>query len=247
MLNTATTEINNKQKTLSFVFSPRELEIQFTEIFVEKQYEKAIVKENMVILDVGANIGLSAIYFQPHAKQIYALEPEPNTYKALIENTKDYGNIKCFNVGLSDSNRKQMIYGHKGSIPDTVIKYDRAGRDDCTSETIIDLVTIEKFMTDNNIDHVDVLKVDTEGSEYPLFISDEFERVASKIDYIIGESHFVPPFSPQFLPVILKSVGFNSRFMKYKNLYEVIEVSMPNSRVKKYTAFQKTMFFAKRK
>jgi hypothetical protein len=57
------------------------------ETFVEKQYNWLDVKGKTVV-DVGANIGDTAVYFSKikHAKQVIAFEPYPYTYKMAREN-----------------------------------------------------------------------------------------------------------------------------------------------------------------
>jgi FkbM family methyltransferase len=65
-----------------------------------------------VIIDAGANIGLSALFFAnkyPDAK-IFAIEPEETNYKLLELNTKPYNNVCLIKAALWDSVRKIHLF-----------------------------------------------------------------------------------------------------------------------------------------
>ncbi len=60
-----------------------------------------------VVFDVGANIGLFSRFVLQQVEataKIYAFEPIPLIFEALAENTREFGNIRPFNFGLSDAN-----------------------------------------------------------------------------------------------------------------------------------------------
>lgn len=67
----------------------------------------------------------------------------------------------------------------------------------------METLTLEDFFKQNNIDHVDILKIDAESAEYEIF-KDTFKNIADKIDCIIGEDHIGGALEP-----ILKGYGFN--------------------------------------
>ena len=77
----------------------------YNEIFLKKCYDVLEFKEGTVIFDVGANIGLSTMYFNQRAKHlnIYAFEPVPQIFKILEHNCSlvDNGNqLHLINKGL---------------------------------------------------------------------------------------------------------------------------------------------------
>jgi len=53
-------------------------------------------------LDIGANIGNHALFFAPLCKTVWAFEPNPRTFTLLQLNATLAGNVRCFNLGLSD-------------------------------------------------------------------------------------------------------------------------------------------------
>src|SRR5215471_12567715 len=56
------------------------------------------------ILDIGANVGATALYFHfsfPEA-EVYAFEPGAENFRHLAENTRDFSQIHAFQFGLLD-------------------------------------------------------------------------------------------------------------------------------------------------
>ena len=70
-------------------------------LFIQKH-----IKDNNVIFDIGANIGVYTIVFSSYAKSgaIYAFEPVPQTLSQFQMNVKINGckNVCCINSAVSD-------------------------------------------------------------------------------------------------------------------------------------------------
>jgi FkbM family methyltransferase len=83
-----------------------ETDFLYEEIFVHESYARhgITIEQNACVLDVGANIGLFALYVGLRAPQaaVYAFEPIPAVFKNLQINTALYQPAaKVFNFGLS--------------------------------------------------------------------------------------------------------------------------------------------------
>lgn len=223
------------------VYSPLNREAfadQFLEIFEEQHYEKGRIKKDMTVIDLGANMGLASLYFKDYAKKIYAIEPSPPHFKALEKNTSAYSQIERFNFALSCAPGKRLLLlNDEGNIPESFDGNSQEG-------VPVDCVTIDKFFDDNKIEHVDLLKIDIEGEEYPIFQDSSFGRIASKIDYIIGESHINENYHPHFLPPILDEYGFKVELLPYKNLTRELTFTYPDKHKKTYKVQEQTIFFA---
>lgn len=220
-----------------------ELSRQLGEIFSGECYKEGR-KKDAVIIDAGANVGMASTYFAPVAKKIYALEPNPVIYEALVENTKNLKNVETFNVGLLDFDVKGCLFSNtEKSIPQTLF----TGGDKIKSQEV-NLLSLETFMKQNKIDSVDVLKIDVEGSEYVIFPSKSFANVASKIKFIIGESHFQQNSGfPDIIPVLLTDYGFKTRFIDQENCERTFQYSdrMTNEK-RTWSVRYKTLFIAER-
>lgn len=67
----------------------------FHQIFTLREYDIEFNEKVDLIIDAGANIGLSSVYFAnkyPNAK-ILSIEPEEGNYNILLKNTSLYKNI----------------------------------------------------------------------------------------------------------------------------------------------------------
>lgn len=56
-----------------------------------------------VILDIGAHIGTFAVLAAQlwPAAEIYCFEPNKRSFELLCENTRTFGNVRCYNVAIS--------------------------------------------------------------------------------------------------------------------------------------------------
>ena len=119
------------------------------------------IRENAVILDIGANIGNHSIYWavKSDAKKIYSFEPVKETFKILKKNVEINelrNKIKIFNIGLSDQKIGGSIsFFDSSNIGGTNIKQDPNG------SLLLDKLDNIKIEEDT----VDFVKIDVEGHE----------------------------------------------------------------------------------
>tara|TARA_A100001037_G_scaffold304506_1_gene341518 strand:- start:43622 stop:44377 length:756 start_codon:yes stop_codon:yes gene_type:complete len=139
----------------------------FDEIFLKEQYDSHLLPENpKVILDAGANIGLSSIYFAarfPDSK-IFALEPENSNYEILSKNTKNFENI----IPL-----KKALWSHSTDLrisnPSAEKWAFNFTESQLPTEDLYEGISIEGFMSDYSVNEIDILKLDVEGAEKDIF------------------------------------------------------------------------------
>ncbi|MFA6254126.1 MAG: FkbM family methyltransferase [Candidatus Paceibacterota bacterium] len=154
------------------------------EVFWLGEYDLNLVKEPNTILDLGSNIGLTAIYFKlkyPKAK-IYAFEPDPTTFKQLLLNTQKMPEISCYNLAISGQSGSLTFYPYPGSSMSSSLIKRLPNQEGVT----VDAVSLDDVLALVEVDQVDLLKFDVEGAE------DEIFSVCSKIGNIsrlIGEVH----------------------------------------------------------
>lgn len=183
------------------------------EIYIKRIYHPYLAgKKDLVIMDVGANIGLFSFYAAEYAKQIYALEPSGVHLEAigkLIE-TNDLKNVKVLPLALSNENGKTRFYHNDNvtmfSMEDTVNK-----KDDFEEVVTASLDTI--FETEK-IDTIDLLKLDVEGSEAKVITSEGFKKVADKIKIIVGEWHSWCPMSKDLFMNTFRDLGYEFNWIK---------------------------------
>ncbi len=157
----------------------------FYQIFYYKGYNVDFNFEPKVIVDCGANIGLASVYFKnkyPQAK-IISVEPASSNFEMLVKNTEKYDDIHCLQAGIWNKNAILKVvdngYGEWGFMTEEV---DTEGPDTIKS------VSIDGLMEKYNLDHIDILKIDIEGSEKELF-EKNYEKWLPKVKVILIELH----------------------------------------------------------
>ena len=155
----------------------------FQEVFDHKVYQPVWdLGEIDTVIDLGAVAGEFSFWIADRAKNVYAIEPEPEQFKEL-ENNIDFveaKNIHPVKYALGKENRTGhvTIAGRGGSS---------LSEDETSTDRDVIVLTLAKYMEVEKIKHVDVLKVDIECGETAVFGSEDFKKVSYKIDFIIGE------------------------------------------------------------
>ncbi len=157
----------------------------FFQIFYAREYQIKNKSACNVIIDCGANVGLSAVWFAntyPDAK-IIAIEPDPNNFLSLQNNTRYYPNIVCLNKAVWPYETSVTVCDQgTGSWSLQTMEAKKVGDND------IDAISISTLMAQFNIKFIDILKIDIEGAEKELF-SQNYEPWLSKTGLIAIELH----------------------------------------------------------
>ena len=160
---------------------PYELVKTYKEIFVEEIYQFETKKTHPVILDCGANIGLSTIYFKtiyPNAI-VHTFEPDAALFEILSKNMH--------------SNQFKQVELHQAAIwtEHTTLSFDNKGSEgshiDTSGQSTNKVNAIKLSSILANLDVVDFLKMDIEGAEYEV-VKDCAEHL-HKIEHFFLEYH----------------------------------------------------------
>jgi FkbM family methyltransferase len=144
--------------------------------------------EAVTVFDVGANVGqsteeLGAVY--PDAS-IYAFEPVPATFAELRAKFGDRPRVKCFQLALGDAAAKaSMIVGDRS----VTAKIGAAGQSDGQP---VEVIRGDKFCETHGIEHINYLKIDTEG--YDLKVCAGFSKMLeeNRVDLLQVEAGLSP-------------------------------------------------------
>src|ERR1700722_3160905 len=157
------------------------------EILLRGQYDWAFSETPKVIVDVGANIGMAAIFYankSPESK-IIAIEPEPSNYQMLKKNTVLYPNITAIHAALWQEDAQLDIFNP--GTGNTTFRTQAADKSRSSEgRPMVRGIRFDTLMKDLGIGYVDLLKVDIEGSEKEVFEHsrgwmDEVGRLAVEI------------------------------------------------------------------
>jgi FkbM family methyltransferase len=160
----------------------------FRKVLIECEYELPVHAEPKTIVDAGANVGFSAVYFAerfPDA-QIVAIEPERSNFEMLRRNVAPFRNVTCLRKALVGSPRTVPIvdagegfWGFQAAAPGESVR--RPVVDEVEGITVLDV------MRQSGWDRIDLLKVDIEGSEVEVF--DTARGWIDDVDIIVVELH----------------------------------------------------------
>jgi FkbM family methyltransferase len=154
-------------------------------IFYEKDYDFLPVKDRVVI-DIGANIADSSIYFaMSGAKKVIALEPFPKNFEIAQKNITLNGftdKIELLNAGCCGGQSKDMVLDASANGVGCQTMQSSLGSN-------IHFYTLRELVDKYNIDSPAVLKLDCEGCEYDIILSNG-KTVLDKFSHIQVEYHY---------------------------------------------------------
>ncbi|GAA5525169.1 hypothetical protein Maes01_01734 [Microbulbifer aestuariivivens] len=133
------------------------------------------------VFDVGANIGQSAIEFRKAfpAATIYCFEPVQKTFEKLKSNTGNLKQTKNFLIALSASDGEGRITVNEQSTQNRITSVM-----DCSTTEQVKIRAIDSFAAENNIDHINYLKVDTEGNDLNVLLGATNMLTNQRVDLI---------------------------------------------------------------
>ena len=146
----------------------------FNGMFRWEEYAVELESAPRTIIDAGAYIGLSAIYFSLRypGVRIISVEASESNYQLLVRNTKSFANIETVHAALWPQPGSLVIadpgtgaWGLQVTDPGQSAGsvQPAAAGDEVAATTIPDLIR------DYDLDRIDLLKLDIEGSEKELF------------------------------------------------------------------------------
>lgn len=146
------------------------------------------------ILDIGANIGITSVYFADRFPQaaIYCVEPMPDNYAILSKNIERLPDARGFQVALGKEAGLFPIYPSEQPLNFGGFSFFEEGSDKRQGINV-EMRQTSTFLSDIGLHQVDLIKIDTEGSEYDILAA-LGDDVLSRAQWITGELHGVRDF-----------------------------------------------------
>lgn len=179
------------------------------EVYKDGIYESLLRGRNgLTILDIGANIGVTSYYFSQFAKQVYSLEPSLEHFTIFTQMLQfnKIDNVKPIKKALWIENKKMPFGGPINNK--TMRSLHMATWEGGQPQEKVDAVTLDTLFEDEKIEHVDLMKLDVEGSEAEILAGEGFKKVSPKIDTILLETHSWSGRHPNQIVEALKNNGF---------------------------------------
>lgn len=190
---------------------------------------KNIIKDNNVVFDVGANVGVHATLFSKlvgNNGKVYAFEPVRHNIKRLNMNLRLNGvqNVNIIDKGVGDKNTIQTMNVFKEDSPNlavsSFIDYDYIQKEfenGLVEKEEFEIVTLDSFVEENTINQVDFLKIDVEGFEYYV-LSGAKEIIRKYKPTILFEF-----YSKRIVDIGLSNKEFKDILDSYYDCYEIVK------------------------
>lgn len=172
---------------------------KFKATFNRDSIIQSCVKDDQpIIFDIGAHEGQSIEYLENIFSNpiIYSFEPDPSTFKTLNKKASDKN--KIFNLAFSNKDGDNIFYKNKISHTNSLFKVNinsidsiraqkekNAFKKEINEEIRVKTSTLDSFFKQNDIDYVDLMKIDTQGAEE--LVLEGGQRSLHKINNIILE------------------------------------------------------------
>jgi FkbM family methyltransferase len=143
-------------------------------------------KRDLVFLDIGANVGLVSLHAVPYCKRIVAVEPSPDVFKVLKDNTRSYQVIECLQAALTPriGQHEFFVNDVNFTASSTVNTYGK--------QISVDGTTLSGLLAVCHLNHVDVCKLDIEGGEGEALNFGQIDSAKDIIQTYYIETHNCP-------------------------------------------------------
>ena len=177
-----------------------------TEVAVLDAY--SAVPAGAVVVDVGANIGAFSLAASRRAAIVYALEPVSANFEMLRRNVElnHASNMVIERLAMAGENGECEIAvaGVSSSMHYRV--------QDGASVERVPTITLDRFLDERGIEHVDYMKMDCEGSEWDIVLKARPD-VLARIKHLEMEFHNLGNrTNPRMLQDHLSLAGFHTTF-----------------------------------
>ncbi|MGH7890468.1 MAG: FkbM family methyltransferase, partial [Thermodesulfobacteriota bacterium] len=179
------------------------------------------IPRNPVIVQAGASYGDETVQLALKWPQSYliAFEPNPHSFETLSQKVADFNNIHIHNLALNYQNGKAPFYVCYGTTgrdlafehASSLLKPSKEMEIHYKGPVInIECAVLDDWCRQNKIDHVDLLRLDLQGSELQVLCSSP--QILSTVKVIHVATNFFPfrigTTRYQELETFLKVLGF---------------------------------------
>jgi FkbM family methyltransferase len=197
-------------------YDPSQLAFQLLEVAGEQTYLRhhIALPPGAVVLDVGANVGVAAVYFATEcgAAAVHSFEPVAPLYAVLRDNVAGLAACVAHPYGLAAGPGTSTITFYRGAAAMSGL-YADAERDRALVRTVLnengvhgadaeaqlagrfepelltcELRTMSAFLREHALDRVDLLKIDVERAELDVLAGID-EEDWEKLRQIVLETH----------------------------------------------------------
>jgi len=144
----------------------------FEQIFLQRDCWIPFDLKPRFIIDGGAHVGCSAVFFAQRYPEatILAIEAERSNFALLQENTAEYPHVKCLNAAVWKN--REGVQLEDSAVESWGFRVREAGDAPKAAEPRIPSFAIDDLLAMSGHDRIDLLKLDIEGAEAEVFSGD---------------------------------------------------------------------------
>lgn len=188
--------------------------------------KKFIKNTNPTLFDVGANYGQTIDDFTEVFEnyEIHSFEPSRVVFEFLRNKNSNNKNINIWNYGIGSSTKRLLLNENTHQSMSSFLELGKDGWGSLEYKTSVAVTTIDRFREEQNIEKIDVLKIDTQGFELEVFKGAKKSMQENRIGLLYFEVTFIDMYKD--LPTFGELYDFvvNNGFeliaiypVKYKN------------------------------
>ena len=174
----------------------------------------APLRNGDIVMDIGANHGFYACWAAAQGAIVHAFEPDPNTFRLLVENIKLNGlekNIRPHQMAIAAETGDLQLFctetlggGMSTIIPAFAVKSGI----DFASQANIKVLSLRDALEYCQTGQVRVCKMDCEGAEFSIFSSLP-ESIRTQFDAFVLEYHPQAYNFSQLMNILLTWDGYH--------------------------------------
>ncbi len=144
-------------------------------VYVDHCFLSNFIKKKAIIVDIGANVGQFKIFCKHFlkAERVYSFEPIKKTFKLLKLNAPENN----YNYAIS-TKKSLTLYVPELSLMASTHQKGRKEK--------VQAITLDDFRPLKRYEHIDLLKIDTEGSEHDVILASK--SIIRKCRYLLVEA-----------------------------------------------------------
>ena len=166
--------------------------------YTEKKFFNLLIpKTDPLIIDIGAHIGESVIFFSkifPKAI-IYSVEPDPESFTKLLRSVPD--KTKAINVAIGSKNCTTTLFKYSKSHLNSLFRINKTSEDSLgyaknskTTSIKVKCITLDNLISELDIQFkkIHLLKIDAQGAELDILLG--AQNMLKMVENITMEINF---------------------------------------------------------